>query len=301
MGITQRGDEKAPLITRHLMEEEDRQALSKPVQFSGSVLIAEDNFANQKLAVALVKKLGLDVVAADNGAEALEKLEESTFDIILMDWQMPKMDGLETTRIIRQREQAKGGHIPIIAVTANAMEKDRRQCLEAGMDYFISKPFTREDLVAAFQHYLPAAPQKTPMEEAAQEESCFDAIPDKSQNAAAINEGIFNTMHDVLGDEDFSELLSAYEESMAFILSQMPGALEANSNGDLERLAHSVKSASANIGAMRLSDLAWQTEEQASNGKLSSASKNIAAMQAEFSRVQEFLDVGHRAGKQLEN
>ena len=163
LGITQRGDEKAPLITRHLMEEDDRQALSKPVQFSGSVLIAEDNFANQKLAVALVKKLGLDVVAADNGAEALEKLEQSTFDIILMDWQMPKMDGLETTRIIRQREQAKGGHIPIIAVTANAMEKDRRQCLEAGMDYFISKPFTREDLVAAFQHYLPAARKKTPM------------------------------------------------------------------------------------------------------------------------------------------
>ena len=110
------------------------------------VLLVEDNPVNQKLASTLLKRWNCDVVTADNGVEALAALEKSTFDIVLMDIQMPEMDGLEATALIRQQEQRTGDHLPIIAVTAHAMKGDRERCLNAGMDEYISKPIRAESL-----------------------------------------------------------------------------------------------------------------------------------------------------------
>jgi PAS domain S-box-containing protein len=113
------------------------------------ILLAEDNLVNQKLALALLKKQGHRVTLAENGSIALDLSAARNFDVILMDVQMPSMDGLEATARIRQRELATGGHVPIIAMTANAMAGDRERCLAAGMDGYVSKPIRADELVAA--------------------------------------------------------------------------------------------------------------------------------------------------------
>jgi CheY-like chemotaxis protein len=111
------------------------------------ILLAEDNVINQRLAVRLLEKLGHKVVVAQSGCEALEKLQEQVFDLALMDIQMPEMDGFTATETIRQRERNTGSHIPIIAMTAHAMKGDRERCLAAGMDGYIAKPISQEELI----------------------------------------------------------------------------------------------------------------------------------------------------------
>lgn len=119
------------------------------------ILLAEDNPVNQRLALRLIEKRGHSVTVAEDGRQALAALEKQTFDLILMDVQMPHMDGLEATRHIRQREQLTGAHIPIIAMTAHAMKGDREDCLAAGMDGYISKPVKVEELFEAIEKYVP--------------------------------------------------------------------------------------------------------------------------------------------------
>jgi signal transduction histidine kinase/DNA-binding response OmpR family regulator len=116
-----------------------------------AVLVAEDNRVNQKLTCALLARMGHSAVVASNGVEVLEALEKSRFDVILMDVQMPEMDGIETTKAIRAREEKTGSHIPIIALTAHARREDELRCLEAGMDGYVSKPIDPERFAAAIQ------------------------------------------------------------------------------------------------------------------------------------------------------
>lgn len=116
------------------------------------ILIAEDNPINQKLVVRLLQKQGHTPVVANNGREAVEAWTQQTFDAILMDMMMPEMDGLEATMMIREQEKATGQHIPIIAITANAMLGDREKCLAAGMDEYISKPVDVTKLYEALHH-----------------------------------------------------------------------------------------------------------------------------------------------------
>jgi PAS domain S-box-containing protein len=121
-----------------------------------SILLAEDNRVNQKVAKGLLQRLGHRVVIAGNGREALAAFERERFDLVLMDVQMPEMNGFEATAAIRQRERATGGHIPIIAMTAYAMKGDRERCLEAGMDSYISKPVASEELSRVIEEFSPA-------------------------------------------------------------------------------------------------------------------------------------------------
>ena len=117
------------------------------------ILLAEDNVVNQRLAVKVLNKRGYRVVVAGNGKEAVAAFEREPFDAILMDVQMPEMDGFEATAVIREKEKETGSHIPIIAMTAHAMKGDREKFLEVGMDSYLSKPVRREDLRAALKQY----------------------------------------------------------------------------------------------------------------------------------------------------
>jgi CheY-like chemotaxis protein len=143
-------EENRSLITIHSLRESRRQL---------RVLLAEDNAVNQKLAVRLLEKRGHTVFIAGTGRAALVALETESFDLIMMDVQMPEMDGIEATEAIREHEKTTGKHIPIIAMTANAMMGDKERCLAAGMDSYVSKPQRSRELLAVVERCLRAVPE----------------------------------------------------------------------------------------------------------------------------------------------
>ncbi len=143
---------KTALVTRHSIRETRR-----PLR----ILVVDDNLVNQKLAVRLLEKHGHSTKSAASGKEAIEQVERSPFDLILMDVQMPEMDGFETTRAIREMEQTTGAHVPIIAMTALAMKADRERCFAAGMDRYISKPISSHELLIAVEEIAVSACQTT--------------------------------------------------------------------------------------------------------------------------------------------
>ena len=140
LGSHDPGQPTPPLVTTHSLRE-SRSGLT--------ILLAEDNRVNQVLAMRLLEKKGHTVVLAETGGAVLEAVEKREFDLVLMDVQMPEMDGLEATRAIRQREKSSGEHLPIIAMTANAMTGDKEICLQSGMDGYVAKPLVLKDLFAA--------------------------------------------------------------------------------------------------------------------------------------------------------
>jgi len=149
LGMSGPQPEPAALITRHTIREGKKKL---------RVLLAEDNVVNQKLAARLLEKHGHHVTVTSNGREALAALDRENFDAVLMDVQMPEMDGFEATAAIRAREQHTGRHIPIIAMTAHAMQGDRERCLEAGMDDYISKPIKIRELIDVLEKFSVATP-----------------------------------------------------------------------------------------------------------------------------------------------
>jgi len=142
------GGERCPYLVRHI---------APVAQKTLRILLAEDNVVNQKLAVRLLEKCGHTVVVAVNGLEALAAIERQSFDLVLMDIQMPEMDGLEVTRSIREKERLAGGHLPIVAMTAHAMKGDKETCLETGMDSYISKPINSAELFAVLDLVIASA------------------------------------------------------------------------------------------------------------------------------------------------
>jgi len=145
LGSAHRPEEKSPLVTMHSL----RQHRSRL-----KILLAEDNVVNQTLAVRVLEKRGHSVVVADTGRAAVETFEQQPFDLILMDVQMPEMNGLEATAAIRRKEESTGKHIPIIAMTANAMAGDKELCLGAGMDGYLAKPIQMKELFATIERLL---------------------------------------------------------------------------------------------------------------------------------------------------
>jgi CheY-like chemotaxis protein len=135
-----------------------RSQFKKPESRLARVLLAEDNIVNQRVAARILEKQGYSVTVAGNGREALATLQRQVFDVVLMDVQMPEMDGFQTTKAIRAQENAGGARIPIIAMTAHAMQGDRERCLQAGMDAYICKPIDRAKLLDLVERYSkPAA------------------------------------------------------------------------------------------------------------------------------------------------
>lgn len=142
LDIQRTGYGKGDLVTKHSVREKRARL---------RILLAEDNMVNQRLTVKLLTKMGYQVEVAGNGKEAVAAFERETFDLILMDVQMPEMDGFEATALIREKEKKTGGHIPIIAMTAHAMKGDRERCLDAGMDEYVSKPIRPQAVVDAIE------------------------------------------------------------------------------------------------------------------------------------------------------
>jgi CheY-like chemotaxis protein/HPt (histidine-containing phosphotransfer) domain-containing protein len=240
------------------------------------ILLAEDNEINQRLAVATLEKWGHTVVVANNGKEALDALEEQVFDLVLMDVQMPEMDGFEATVAIREGEEVTGRHIPIIAMTAHVMEGDRERCLEAGMDGYTSKPIKAEVLFQAIEDILPASTEAVV---GAIEEQSADGILDMSE----LLERAGDDMELVMVVVDM--FLDEYPE----LLSQMQDAIQRGDSEALRIAAHTLKGSSANLAARSVSQAALVLEDIGRDGDMTHAEEAYSALEAEMERLKPVL------------
>ncbi len=247
------------------------------------ILIAEDNIINQTVAIGILKKLGLSADAAANGLEAVEAIENSNYDIVFMDVQMPVMDGFEATYKIRTMGNRKKD-IPIIAMTANAMQGDRDKCIQAGMNDYISKPISLESVASVLKRWLPEETlkaEKTNASNYSDEKSADDSAPifDKA-----------GMMDRIMQDESLAEML------IAVFIGDIPEQLDILKNyiasDDIqktERQAHSIKGACANIGgeAMRLA--AYKMEKFANSGDMEAVKSSMPQLEFEFERLKKVI------------
>ena len=259
----------------------------------GHVLLVEDNPVNRQVAQRLLTLIGLSHEHAENGRIAVEKLEAGGhFDTVLMDCQMPIMDGYTATRYIRKL-QAEGAlpKIPIVAMTANAMVGDREKCLASGMDDYMSKPLNRSLLEQMLQKWLPPgavsrtmAPAPAPI---ARPPSVVAPAPTHA-DSTPINAQIVNDLIDMMGAE-FADLVRVYLEDSPRALSILERSAAANDLDGLIAPAHSLKSTSANLGALMLSDMAKRIEHGARSGTIGEPVLLVAQLMHEFQRVSLHL------------
>ncbi len=276
----------APIITRHLARE-IRRCHARTPRLCGRVLVAEDNPVNQKVALGMLKQFGLRVQTVGNGREAITALETMPFDLVLMDVQMPEMDGLAATREIRRLEAGTGRRIPIIAMTAGAMAEDRENCLTAGMDDYVTKPVLREKLAEVLARWLPAAeeqPQPT-------ESPAADALASPSASECADTEALPVCDRQVLlnlVDQDAKmarEILNLYLETMPPLITTVNEALD---RGDIQTAtleAHSIKGSSANMGCMAMAAVADQLEKAGKASDIELMRSLAPELEKEFERV----------------
>ena len=225
-------------------------------EFAGCrVLLAEDNSANQKLGVILLRQAGLEVDVAENGLQAVEAVRSGNYDAVFMDVQMPEMDGLEATRVIRGDARLAG--LPIIAMTANAMKGDREQCLEAGMNDYLSKPIDPEVLFAILQRWI------GPWERAVPAGTASRAGEDSKEGLEKLAGpiGVAEVLKRVGGNEQLlRELLRDFAAHFDGAVTEIREALAQEDGERARRLAHTLKGTAGNLSAKGLQAAALALE-----------------------------------------
>ncbi len=259
------------------------------------VLLAEDNVVNQELAVRMLVRHGHSAVVANNGCEALLALDRERFDLVLMDVQMPEMDGLETTREIRKREaEGRLPRLPIIALTAHAMKGDRERCLAAGMDDYVTKPVEVRTLFDAIDRLVGPAPQAGNGSAAALESTAPPEAPAPSADGTAPNTAALIDSRALLsrvdGDTELlHELIDLFLQDSPRQLSTLRAALACNDVRALQAAAHSIKGSASNFVAAAVVDAALQIESLARGGNLTGCVPACAALEAEMARLNTAL------------
>lgn len=280
-----------------------------PVRRARRVLLAEDNPVNVEVARAMLESLGLETHCARNGQEALHAVQEGGWDAVLMDCQMPVMDGFAATGEIRrhEREMGRARTLPVIAITANALQGDREACLAAGMDDYLSKPFTQQQLAAvigrwvalpllAERHHDDApddgfdadlAPPPAPAPPPVQAQVQLQTPSDDPVNRAALEK--IRALSRDAGDVLVQKVINAYMGDTPRHLHGLRQAVNGRDAENLRRIAHGLKSASANIGAARLAVLCRDLEQLGRNGSVDGAASLLADTEREFQSVRQSL------------
>jgi CheY-like chemotaxis protein/HPt (histidine-containing phosphotransfer) domain-containing protein len=256
------------------------------------VLLCDDNAINQKVATRLLQQMGYQPDLAGNGIEALSATERQTYDMIFMDVQMPEMDGLEATRIIRERQHEKSRYptydhqIIIIAMTASAMPGDRDKCISAGMDDYLAKPVRPEDMRTVVERWASAAKATKP-------------TPSQTETATSDTDFQVQTppvdMARLLDFSDGSadnlrELVALYLKQTTEQLEQLTAAAKDGSAPEVRRLAHSCAGASSTCGMLRIVPLLRELERQGEEKTLVNAVELCRQARVEFDSIREFLD-----------
>jgi CheY-like chemotaxis protein len=268
------------LVTRHWLRQ-NRKSLK--------ILLAEDNAVNREYALLMLRHWGHEVATAGTGQEVLERWEAEPFDLILMDVQMPDMSGLEATRCIREKERQNGTHIPIIAATAHAMPEDRRKCLDSGMDGYISKPITLEELHDALEKVIDwpdssgdplaigppeAQTDWTPAAEAGGKTyECFDA-----DRAIRFMGGSYERLNSILG---------VFEESCPLLLNELSEAISRNQPDRVKALGHKIKGSIGMFSGALLMELVAAIESMGAHQDLSEAGDALELLRSKMDTLLE--------------
>jgi signal transduction histidine kinase/DNA-binding response OmpR family regulator len=246
------------------------------------VLLAEDNPVNVEVASAMLEGLGLDVSRACNGEEALHSVQADDFDLILMDCQMPVMDGFAATTEIRRHELQRGRarSLPIIAITANALQGDRESCLAAGMDDYLSKPFTQQALGQTLSRWI-SLPRVAPPPAAAPAQDDDTIHHQALDNIRALSPNN--------GDALLERVLQAFLNDTPAQLHTIQLAIASDSPGQMRKAAHSLKSSSANVGAHGLAQRCKELEQLGRNNTTAGAAALLADMERSFQAARQAL------------
>jgi len=252
-----------------------------PAGMRGNILLVEDNLINQQVALGILQSQGYSVTVANNGREALDAHAQDAFDIILMDCHMPEMDGFEATREIRGRELSSiGKRVPIIAVTANAMAQDREECLSAGMDDHLSKPFSMLTMQDMLNRWMPQAAST-------QSEAAEPAARAPAKAAEVLDRQVLDQLNKV--PELLARVINLYLVESPKLMQKLKQAARASDAPEMARSAHSLKSSSANVGARMLSRYCEDIEASARRADTEEACKILAKIEREHSCVQSTL------------
>jgi signal transduction histidine kinase/CheY-like chemotaxis protein/HPt (histidine-containing phosphotransfer) domain-containing protein len=278
-----------------------RKAVFKPdpvPTFAGRVLLVEDNPVNQAVTERMLQRVGLEVETIGDGSAAVAAVRDQAFDLVLMDVQMPVMDGLAATRAIRAHQASQGVHTPIVALTANAMAQERDTCLAAGMDDFLPKPFASPQLHQILARWIAARPGAAPAKgsTAAREPappSRAEPMDDHSFPGTVLDRAVLARIRELGGagrPDLLPKVLQLFLEDVPRHLSAIEQALQ---QGDARRLgtsAHTLKSSSAHTGAMRLSAMCAALERQARAADLVRAESVAASLKSEWRAVRSEIE-----------
>jgi len=272
------GESSTQILTR-IVRNESVVPSKRSWKAHARILVTDDNTTNQKVARLMLENLGCRVDVAANGKEALEMLDLLPYDAVYMDCEMPEMDGYAATAEIRRRH-AGDRHIPVIAMTAKAIQGDREQCLRAGMDDYISKPVRLEDLETALGRWVPGdnpSTQTTPE---------IKIVP--SETGPALDPVVTECLRNLAQATDPSMLMEIYfsfVESSADYLAALRQAAAAGTTEDLCKAAHALKGASANIGARLMAETALQLELSGNAGSVAGVKELLGRLETEFEQV----------------
>ena len=254
---------------------------------------------NQRVALGILEKRGCTVVIANNGKEAVQAVATQRFDLVLMDVQMPEMDGIEATELIRRSEAARGEHTPIVAMTAHAMKGDREHCLDAGMDDYLTKPVNSQELLKTMARLTSAkcdspntARSTQPLDvttPGSQPDACDRFETRKSAADGAEPFSVSTLLLRVENDWDLlDEMLELFLESSPPLLAEIEAGVARRDSQTVERAAHALKGAMHSISAVPAAQAAANLEEVARLGACDPDDKSLSILKAEFER----LDLG---------
>jgi PAS domain S-box-containing protein len=263
-------------------------AVPELTQYSGRILLVEDNSTNQKVALAMLEKLGLRAEVAANGLEAVQALARCRYDLVLMDCQMPEMDGFSATRMIRSGTVgAIDSRVPIIAMTANAQQGDKQRCLDAGMDDYIAKPVQLKDLAAAIGRWMTGSTDDPSVK-------ALPLLPASEPADAAIDPAhVFHErdlLERLMGDVDLVHtILQGFLGDIPIQLAKLKSFVLEGDAVAAQRQAHTIKGAAANVGAPGLRDAALELEELSQAKDLKRVADGLPGLEAVFRSLEAVL------------
>jgi CheY-like chemotaxis protein/HPt (histidine-containing phosphotransfer) domain-containing protein len=269
--------EALPLVTRYTIE-----ARQNPVK--EALLVVEDNVVNQKVMVGLLRKLGYRADVANNGTEAVGALQRSPYRLVLMDSQMPGMDGFATTAEIRRRQEGSQRTV-IVCVTAHAMKGERERCLAAGMDDYISKPVSLERLAAVLERWLPPKRDESPAAPLASDSSLGEG-PD-----AAVDPQVLARLRELETDVPglVADVVSVFLRETPDRIERIQAALKSGDLPGLESAAHGLKGSAGAVGAQRLAQLCEAIERHGRERDAADCSASVAALAPAFIEARDIL------------